>query len=69
MPIQNPSSGPPLLIQSSRNSLDFVSEFPGQNTRFMKLKLPKNCAAHYQRMKNRPAVQRVLDQEGLSAAA
>jgi glutathione S-transferase len=38
-------------------------------SRFMKLKLPKNCAAHYERMKNRPAVKRVLDQEGLSAAA
>jgi glutathione S-transferase len=38
-------------------------------SRFMKLKLPKNCAAHYERMKNRPAVKRVLDQEGLSTAA
>ena len=38
-------------------------------SRFMKLNLPKNCAAHYDRMKNRPAVKRVLDQEGLSAAA
>ena len=35
----------------------------------MKMPLPKNCAAHYERMKNRPAVKRVLEQEGLSAAA
>jgi glutathione S-transferase len=38
-------------------------------SRLMKMTLPKNCAAHYERMKNRPAVKRVLDQEGLSAAA
>jgi glutathione S-transferase len=35
----------------------------------MKMTLPKNCAAHYERMKNRPAVKRALEQEGLSAAA
>jgi glutathione S-transferase len=35
----------------------------------MKMPLPKNVAAHYERMKARPAVQRVLDKEGLSAAA
>ena len=35
----------------------------------MKMPLPKNCAAHYERMKNRPAVKRVLEQEGLTAAA
>ena len=35
----------------------------------MKMSLPKNCAAHYERMKSRPAVKRVLKQEGLSAAA
>jgi glutathione S-transferase len=35
----------------------------------MKMPLPKNCAAHYERMKNRPAVKRALDQEGLAAAA
>jgi glutathione S-transferase len=35
----------------------------------MKMSLPKNCAAHYERMKSRPAVKRVLEQEGLSAAA
>ncbi len=35
----------------------------------MKMTLPKNCAAHYERMKARPAVKRALEQEGLSAAA
>jgi glutathione S-transferase len=28
--------------------------------------LPPNCAAHYERMRARPAVQRVLQQEGLA---
>ncbi|MDB5416110.1 MAG: glutathione S-transferase [Rubritepida sp.] len=32
----------------------------------MKLDLPKNVAAHYDRMKSRPAVQRVMAQEGLA---
>lgn len=31
----------------------------------MKMPLPKNVAAHYERMKARPAVKRVLEQEGL----
>jgi glutathione S-transferase len=35
----------------------------------MKMPLPKNVAAHYARMKERPAVKRTLEQEGLSAAA
>jgi glutathione S-transferase len=35
----------------------------------MKMPLPKNCAAHYERMKNRPAVKRALEQEGLAEAA
>jgi glutathione S-transferase len=35
----------------------------------MKMALPKNCQAHYERMINRPAVKRALEQEGLSAAA
>ena len=30
------------------------------------MKLPANCAAHYERMKARPAVQRVMKQEGLA---
>jgi glutathione S-transferase len=34
----------------------------------MKMTLPKNCAAHYERMKNRPAVKRTIEQEGLTAA-
>ena len=33
----------------------------------MKMTLPKNCAAHYERMKNRPAVKRTIEQEGLDA--
>ena len=35
----------------------------------MKMPLPKNVAAHYERMKNRPAVKRTLEQEGLAQAA
>ena len=31
----------------------------------VKLELPPNCAAHYQRMLARPAVQRMVEQEGL----
>jgi glutathione S-transferase len=30
------------------------------------MKLPANCAAHYERMKGRPAVQRAMQQEGFS---
>jgi glutathione S-transferase len=30
------------------------------------IQLPKNCAAHFDRMKSRPAVQRALQQEGLN---
>jgi glutathione S-transferase len=30
------------------------------------MKLPANCAAHYERMKARPAVQRVMQQEGVA---
>jgi glutathione S-transferase len=33
----------------------------------LKLTLPPNCAAHYQRMTARPAVQRTLKAEGLAA--
>ncbi len=33
----------------------------------LKLTLPANCAAHYQRMMARPAVQRTLQAEGLAA--
>jgi glutathione S-transferase len=35
----------------------------------MKMTLPKNVAAHYARMKARPAVKRTLEQEGLAQAA
>jgi glutathione S-transferase len=35
----------------------------------MKMTLPPNVAAHYARMKQRPAVQRALDQEGLGQVA
>jgi glutathione S-transferase len=31
-----------------------------------KITLPPNCAAHYTRMRARPAVQRVMQQEGLT---
>jgi len=33
----------------------------------LKLELPANCAAHYKRMLARPAVQRMMQQEGLAA--
>ncbi|MGH7121891.1 MAG: glutathione S-transferase family protein [Acetobacteraceae bacterium] len=33
----------------------------------MKIPLPANCAAHFARMKTRPAVARALSQEGLTA--
>ncbi len=33
----------------------------------MKMTLPPNCAAHYGRMKQRPAVQKVLQAEGFGA--
>jgi len=32
----------------------------------LKMDLPANCAAHYQRMTARPAVQRMMQQEGLN---
>jgi glutathione S-transferase len=35
----------------------------------MNMTLPPNCAAHYQRMLARPAVARVMAQEGLTKAA
>jgi glutathione S-transferase len=33
----------------------------------LKMELPANCAAHYQRMVARPATQRMMQQEGLAA--
>jgi glutathione S-transferase len=33
---------------------------------FLGMKLPADCAAHYDRMKARPAVQRVMQQEGVA---
>jgi glutathione S-transferase len=33
---------------------------------FLGMKLPPNCGAHYERMKARPAVQRVMQQEGVA---
>jgi glutathione S-transferase len=39
----------------------FYVEFWGDK---LKLELPENCRAHYQRMLSRPAVQRVLREEG-----
>lgn len=35
----------------------------------LKMKLPENCRAHYQRMLTRPAVQQVLREEGYSIPA
>jgi glutathione S-transferase len=45
----------------------FYVEFWGAER--MKMTLPPNCAAHYARMKARPAVQKVLAAEGFAAAA
>jgi glutathione S-transferase len=42
----------------------FYTEFWGAKR--MNMKLPPNCAAHFDRMMARPAVQRVLQQEGLA---
>ncbi len=33
----------------------------------MNIPLPANCAAHYKRMLARPAVQKVMEAEGLKA--
>jgi glutathione S-transferase len=44
----------------------FYVEFWAANP--LKMTLPANCAAHYQRMLARPAVQRTLQAEGLAAA-
>ena len=33
----------------------------------MKMELPPNCAAHYERMKARPAVKKVMADEGFGA--
>jgi glutathione S-transferase len=35
----------------------------------LRMPLPENCAAHYERMKSRPAVRRVLEQQGFAAVA
>jgi glutathione S-transferase len=43
----------------------FYVEFWASNP--LKMTLPANCAAHYQRMMARPAVQRTLKAEGLAA--
>ena len=43
----------------------FYVEFWAYNP--LKMTLPANCAAHYQRMMARPAVQRTLKAEGLAA--
>ena len=40
----------------------FYTEFWGKR---MNMKLPANCDAHLNRMLARPAVQRVMQQEGL----
>jgi len=37
-------------------------------TMVAKMRLPKNVAAHYERMKQRPSVRRALEQEGLAQA-
>jgi DNA-directed RNA polymerase alpha subunit len=61
-----------LLMGLSNTGRRAATEVQGQlqlSSGRMKMPLPKNCAAHYERMKSRPAVKRVLEQEGLTAAA
>ncbi len=43
----------------------FYVEFWGADR--LHMTLPPNCAAHYARMKARPAVQKVLQAEGFAA--
>jgi glutathione S-transferase len=49
---------------SIADSALFYTEFWGAKR--MNMKLPPNCEAHLNRMLSRPAVQRVLQQEGLN---
>ncbi|HLY88940.1 MAG TPA: glutathione S-transferase family protein [Acetobacteraceae bacterium] len=49
---------------SIADSALFYTEFWGAKR--MNMKLPPNCAAHLDRMLARPAVQRVMQQEGLA---
>ena len=53
---------------SSRSPMPRCSTSSSGPPARMKMTLPKNCAAHYERMKNRPAVKRTIEQEGLTAA-
>jgi glutathione S-transferase len=46
-------------------ALFYVTFWAGRR---MNLPLPKNVAAHYERMKARPSVKRTVEQEGLTAA-
>lgn len=59
--------GKDYLVGSSFSIADsalFYTEFWGAKR--MNMKLPSNCDAHLNRMMARPAVQRVLQQEGLN---
>jgi glutathione S-transferase len=49
---------------SAADTAVFYVEFWGAGR--LGMQLPPNVAAHYERMKSRPAVQRVLKQEGLA---
>jgi glutathione S-transferase len=49
---------------SAADAAVFYVEFWGAGR--LNMKLPPNVAAHYERMKSRPAVQRVMQQEGLA---
>jgi len=49
---------------STADTAVFYVEFWGAGR--LGMKLPPNVAAHYERMKSRPAVQRVMQQEGVA---
>ena len=49
---------------STADAAVFYVEFWGAGR--LGMKLPPNVAAHYERMKSRPAVQRVMQQEGVA---
>jgi glutathione S-transferase len=49
---------------STADAAVFYVEFWGAGR--LGMKLPPNVAAHYERMKSRPAVQRAMQQEGVA---
>ena len=52
------------IVMSAADAALFYVEYWGAKR--LGMQLPKNCAAHFDRMMARPAVQRALQQEGLN---